>query len=141
MKCRADIQTLADEKLSEAESLLREGFADGAYYIAGYTVELLLKAMICKTLGVDNFFDFDKVPKKELYRPFKVHNYEELFYLSGIYTPFSDAKKYDSTFLKAWSTASPWTEESRYLTGKTPHDVIDFITSVKEIAIWIKKFL
>ena len=98
---------LADTKLLEADCLLGAGLVDGAFYLAGYAIELLLKARVCKTLGIDDFFIFNKSPKKELYKPFKVHNFEELFLLSGIYTEFMAAIKEDKTFMKAWSNVSP----------------------------------
>lgn len=31
-------------------------FIDAAYYIGGYTLELLLKANICNTLKIEDFF-------------------------------------------------------------------------------------
>jgi hypothetical protein len=51
MQCQADIQVLAQAKLKEAECLFTNGFFDGAYYLGGYAVELLLKAMVCKSQG------------------------------------------------------------------------------------------
>jgi HEPN domain-containing protein len=45
---RADFQQLADVRLKEAKALLDLGMWDGAYYLAGYAVEVALKACIIK---------------------------------------------------------------------------------------------
>jgi len=45
---RADFQELAQIRLRDAEVLLENGRFDGAYYIAGYSVECALKACIAK---------------------------------------------------------------------------------------------
>jgi hypothetical protein len=139
MNCQADIQKLAESKLESAEILLQNGKQDEAYYLAGYTVELLLKARVCKTLRVDDFFVFNKA-KKELYKPYKVHNLQELILLSGIYPEFVESQK-DVGFKGHWSNVNLWSEESRYLTGKTLKEVNDFVTSIKEISKWIKGLL
>jgi HEPN domain-containing protein len=139
MQCQADIQIIAHQKLKEAQCLVDNGFFDGAYYLGGYAVELLLKAKVCKTLGIDDFFAFNKF-KKELYRPYKVHDYEELIILSGLYTEFEKAQK-DVGFKTHWSIVGAWSENVRYLTGKSSKDAKDFLTSLSEIVKWIEKHL
>lgn len=139
MLCQADIQTMAHQKLREADCLLKNGYFDGAYYLGGYAVELLLKAKVCKTLGIDDFFAFNKF-KKELYKPYKVHDYEELLILSGLYSEFVKAQS-DVTFKRHWSIVGSWNENARYLTGKSGKDVQDFLTSLLEIVKWIEKHL
>lgn len=42
-------------KLKEAECLFENRQYDWVYYTARYTVELLLKAKICKTFGIEIF--------------------------------------------------------------------------------------
>lgn len=139
MKCGSDIVTLADSRLKEADYLLQQGMWDGAYYLAGYSVELLLKARVCKTLGIDDFFEFNKA-KKELYRPYKVHDYQELIILSGLYPELVKAQA-DITFKANWSLICNWGEESRYLTGKQEKEVREFVSSLIEISKWIKGLL
>jgi len=139
MQCQADIQVLARSKMQESNCLFSNGFYDGAYYLAGYVIELLLKARICKTLGIDDFFTFNGA-RKELYKPYKVHDYDDLLYLSGIYTDFVKAKN-DSDFRAYWSAVIDWSENTRYLKGRTSQDVKFFLTSVEGIAKWIEKYL
>ena len=58
MKTSSGIKKLAKQKLAAARCLLENEHYDDAYYLAGYSIELFLKAVICKTLGVDDFFEF-----------------------------------------------------------------------------------
>jgi len=50
MDCVANIEKLALSKFKEAECLFNNGHYDGAYYTAGYTIELLLKQKFVKIL-------------------------------------------------------------------------------------------
>lgn len=45
---RSDLQRLAETRLREARTLFEAGHYAGAYYLAGYVVELSLKACIAK---------------------------------------------------------------------------------------------
>ena len=99
-----NIRDLAWSKFEDAQHLFEEGRYDSAFYIGGYAIELLLKARICKTLGVDNFFHFDgsaKLLSKEAYRPFKVHDLLQLMILSGLYSQF-DASLSSHEFNYHW---------------------------------------
>lgn len=140
MKAQSDIENLALLKLQEAECLLKNKFFDGAYYLAGYAVELLLKAKICKTLDVPDFFLFDKLKNQEVYKPYKSHDYEQLILLSGLNSKFM-MKKEEAGFRYHWSLVSKWSEGSRYITGKTQIDVEDFINSIKKFSLWIQEHL
>ena len=51
------IKALAWERLEEAEILYQNGKFDGAFYLSGYSVELMLKAKICERFGIPNLFD------------------------------------------------------------------------------------
>ncbi|MBC7425012.1 MAG: HEPN domain-containing protein [Bacteroidia bacterium] len=59
MKTETEIICLSDKKLEAAEVLLKNDLVDDAYYLAGYSLELLLKAKICKSLLIPDFFDFE----------------------------------------------------------------------------------
>ena len=84
-----NIVFLANNKLSESEFLFANGYYDTAYYLAGYAVELYIKARICKTLDIENFYDFGNrtkfINEDNITKPYKVHNFEQLLVLSGIY--------------------------------------------------------
>jgi HEPN domain-containing protein len=46
---RTDFQEIAELRLKESKALLATGFAEGAYYLAGYAVECALKSCIAKS--------------------------------------------------------------------------------------------
>jgi hypothetical protein len=126
---------------------IANGFNDGAYYLAGYEIELLLKAKICKTLDIEDFFDFGSPGKtrikneQSVARPYKVHDLEQLIVLSGLFKIFSAEIATNPVFSAHWSIVSTWQESSRYTFGRSGTDAKDFITSIKEIASWIQKHL
>ena len=143
MKTEKEITDLADKKIAAAECLLANGLYDDAYYIGGYAFELLLKAKICKTLCIPDFFEFDAAKaslkvKPEAQKPFKVHNYEQLIVLSGLYSEFSTAIN-DLSFKADWSVISSWDESFRYKSGSTQSDAASFLASLKNMIVWLKK--
>ncbi len=131
--------------LIDAVCLESQGRYDGAYYLAGYTTELLIKAKVCKNLGIDDFFDFDNTARKtkiksEVLRPFKVHDLEQLLILSGVYSDF-EKMLVDVDFGAAWSIIQKWNEGTRYLTGRSHNDVKDLLTSISIFEKWIQRYL
>lgn len=154
MRTEAEIIDLSDKKFTVAEFLVANGFYDDAYYLGGYAFELRLKAKICKTLVIPDFFDFDnsksrKLPlaktkrtdKDNLYKPFKVHDYEQLLILSGLYTQFSEKIITDLVFGADWSVISRWDESLRYSTGTNEADVKSFLKSIKNMIQWVHQYL
>lgn len=88
-----EIKKLAHLRLREAALLCDNTLLDGAFYLAGYSVELMLKAKICERLGVPNLFDEsggDSQEQRELWkigeirRAVKVHNLYQLLVYSGL---------------------------------------------------------
>jgi hypothetical protein len=115
-----------------------------AYYGAGYAVELLLKAKICKTLDIPDFFDFGVRRKfnteDNITKPYKVHNFEQLLILSGLYR--THVQEWSSVDDKAdWSIINSWNENYRYKTGKSKKDVEDFVKCIKKFEQWISRYL
>ena len=54
---RLDLQQLSDLRIGEAKALLAQGFPEGAYYLAGYSVECALKACIARRTREHDFPD------------------------------------------------------------------------------------
>ncbi|MSU78452.1 MAG: HEPN domain-containing protein [Gemmataceae bacterium] len=52
---RTQLQQLAQERVRDADSLLKAGQWSGAYYLAGYAVECGLKACIAKLTNLLRF--------------------------------------------------------------------------------------
>jgi hypothetical protein len=134
-----DIHDLADLRIEEAEGLVSIGFPNGAFYLAGYAVELYLKAKICESLKLPNFYD-QYAPKSDLSKTFLIHNLERLMLLSGLLLEFEAEKRINDAFRLDWLTIQDWSEKSRYdLRGsRSVSDTTQFITAIKNLIQWIK---
>jgi len=73
----AELDAQAEEKLCEAEALYDTGHYGAATYVAGYSVECLLKLAICRRIGQD------------LTALFRTHDLDGLLFYSGLH---DDAK-------------------------------------------------
>jgi HEPN domain-containing protein len=140
MPTRNELKQLAKTRLKEAKFLFDTGFYDGACYLAGYVVELALKARICKIL------DLAEYPQSgEISRAYKTHRYGDLLMLSGLERKFSDAIGTNSSLLANWTLLTKWTEELRYLpigssSKKDAKDIINALEDPKDgVFTWIKK--
>jgi hypothetical protein len=106
---RADFQQLADVRLGEAKALLDLGMWDGAYYLAGYALEVALKACIIKAvMGTDAFLE-----KKFSERCYS-HKVGELVELAGLQATWTTAAAADPVFTGYWGLARDWSEQKRY---------------------------
>lgn len=106
---KADFQELAEERLVEAKALLDLGKWNGAYYLAGYAVELALKACVIKML-----METDAFPDKELSRNCYTHSVVKLAGLSKLDGELMTATDADPDLLANWALARDWSEEKRY---------------------------
>jgi HEPN domain-containing protein len=85
-----EIRQLAWQRLEEAKILASNNMCDGAFYLSGYSVELMLKAKICERLGIPNLFDeSDKNVNiiegiGEIRKAVKTHNLFTLLIFSGL---------------------------------------------------------
>ncbi len=108
MLTRTDLQALASMRLNDAALLLRAGCCSSAYYLAGYAVELALKACISKA------FQPDTIPDKAFVNEIYTHSLETLLGAAGLKRQFNLDSKTDPSLAAAWGIASKWTESSRY---------------------------
>ncbi len=154
MRTRENVILLAEKKLESSEILFNSDCSDDAYYLAGYALELFLKVRICKNLNIPNFYDFEnaknwsltesrekRINEDYLYKPFKVHHYFQLFILSGLYLEFKSEFGTDLSLKYAWQSVYDWDESSRYKQGNDKQEVKEFIDSIKNIMIWLRKYL
>jgi len=83
---------------------------DGCIYLAGYCIELLLKARIAELLDMPNLF---VTLGREIIRPFKIHKLAHLVIYAGLHRKLSESE--NETFKQYWSLLlSSWNEELRY---------------------------
>lgn len=134
-----DIRFIADSRIEEATLLSENGFYDSAFYIAGYALELQLKAKICEHFDLPDFYS-QYVPKTDLSKTFLIHNLERLFLLSGLHAKFMAERIANTDFDNHWGNVKEWTEKSRYnLIGtQSLAETNIFLESIKIIIQWIK---
>ena len=109
IESRAEFQELAEKRLLEAKALLDIRMWDGAYYLAGYAVELALKACIIKMVMATDAF-----PDKEFSKNCYTHALEKLVVLARLDGPRKAATDADPDLLANWTLARDWSEEKRY---------------------------
>ena len=135
---RKDLQELSRLRLREAEALYKAHLFDGAVYLAGYAVELALKARICRLLRVREY-----PLSGDIGRAFKVHSLEQLKVLAGLTTEI-DVKRNKELF-DNWSKAVEWDPEQRYDTpgkynDRTAKLILDGLTAKPNgVFTWLTK--
>jgi HEPN domain-containing protein len=141
MNSKSEIKKIALQKLKDAELLYNNVCYDNAYYLAGYSVELSLKARICKNLGIDSLFTNTKYVKF-----FKVHDFDTLLMFSGLLEKFENDKASNIDLHTNWSYICQWKEDCRYHKRgeKTQLEVQQFINAINDpvngFLKWIKKY-
>lgn len=105
MLSAADAQGLAEARLVEATLLLDQGRYAGAYYLAGYAVELALKAVIARQ------FLAGVIPDKKFVQNIHQHDPARLLGLAGL---AADLDAADPSLQANWLVAAQWSEEARY---------------------------
>lgn len=139
MPTRQELKSLSRTRLKEVKVLFNNKLYDGAFYLAGYIIELALKARICKIL------DMDYPDTGELSRSFKTHKLENLLKLGGLHGKFEQELSNNRDFQINWSLILSWSEEFRYYpTGtNTRNNVQDLINAIENpnngILTWIKR--
>lgn len=146
-----EIRKLAKQRLQEAKILYENGMCDGAFYLAGYSVELTLKAKICERLGIPNLFDETNADAKsikgigEIRKTLKTHNLFILLIFSGLKVKFDDEKATNKDLAKANSLLfNAWDENARYkpcgyMRDKDVEKLISLLSGNNGILTWIEQ--
>lgn len=132
MATRQQLKELALLRRTEAQALFDAKLYDGARYLAGYVLELALKARICRLL------DFEEYPDTgDLRRLYATHNLDQLLKLSGLSRKLS----LDGALFESWSTVASWNPEYRYdVPGRSkPEDIRDILAAIDQVLRWIRK--
>ena len=132
---RADLQKLADEKLSDARVLFNAKSWSNAYYLAGYAVELAIKACIAKS------FKADTVPDKDLVIKTYSHEFPKLIGTAGLTAELQKQVQAGQDFRAAWGVVNEWTPEDRYRTNseQDAKELIEAISNATHgVLAWIK---
>ena len=108
MLTRSDLQRLAQLRLEDAILLLKANRSSSAYYLAGYSVELALKACIAKLVQPDT------IPEKAFINAVYTHKLDNLMATAGLRPQFDADTKADQQFAAYWIITNNWSEDSRY---------------------------
>jgi HEPN domain-containing protein len=108
MLSRNDLQKLAEVRLEDSIILFNAGKSSSAYYLAGYCIELALKACISK------LFQADVIPDKDFVQAVYTHSLESLLNVAGLLFQLKEDAKSDPQLAAYWGIASKWNEASRY---------------------------
>ena len=95
---RSDLIDIAIIRLKEADTLLKNGNYDGAYYLSGYVVECGLKACVAKQTKK---YDFPR-KKKEIERIYS-HDLTKLLAVAGLNDTNKDDRKTNPRLEVNWS--------------------------------------
>jgi HEPN domain-containing protein len=134
---RAELQNLAHIRLHEARALLAAGHPNGAYYLAGYSVECALKAVIARQTQQYDFPDKGRALESFVHDPRKLVKAAQL-------TSQLDAQiDANSAFYRYWRLVSDWSEASRY-DVHTQADATDIIEAVGDsnegVLQWVTQY-
>ncbi len=123
-----DLRMIARARLRDARVLLLAKRFDGAFYLCGYSVELALKARICRTLKWSGFPETANEFKG--LQSLKTHDLEVLLRLSGV------EARVKATYLAEWSVVLDWNPEKRYqpIGQSTPQQAADMVKCAKRLS-------
>jgi len=146
-----EIRKLAHQRLKEAQILFENKMCEGAFYLAGYSVEMTLKAKICERIGIPNLYDeSDKNVNSikgvgEIRKFLKTHDLFTLLIFSGLKNQFDEAKAKDINLAKANSLLfNCWDEKARYkpcghIRESDVEKLISSLLNQDGIITWIEK--
>jgi len=143
MQNHQDIQNLANRRLEEAKLLLQNNFCEGALYLAGYCIELLLKARIVKILDIPNLFD-DNFSPKEFRKPFFTHDLKYLLLFAGLKEKLARENANNPQLFQNWSLIEEtWNEHCRYKQcgNYAKKDVQKFIEAIENPTIGLQQWI
>ncbi len=132
---KAELEALAQEKLDDAAALVAASRWSNGYYLAGYAVELALKACIAKSFKAVTIPDEDLV--NATYSPtFPVGT-------AGLGADLRNREQADANFAVNWGIVSSWSPEARYAraTQKQAEDLLRAISDQDDgVLAWIKAY-
>ena len=102
---------LANAKLDDARYLLAARRSDNAYYLAGYAVELLLKAVLASR------FQADTIPNRELVKDIFTHDLNKLLNLADLRRDLAGKQDSDPQFRGRWEIVLKWRRPAVTIAG------------------------
>jgi HEPN domain-containing protein len=131
---RATFEQLAEIRLVEARLPLENGFPSGAYYLAGYAVECVLKARIAAQ------FRADEIPDRRLVERVHVHDLSKLLSLAGLEDELEAEMNTNPDLHERWTVVKEWSERARYevWTKASALAIIDAVGGDEGLLRWLQ---
>lgn len=128
-----NLYDLAKCRFEEAKILLTNHRPDGAVYLSGYALEIMLKRKIAHLLDWDGYPENSK--EFEGKQSFKIHKLPTLLHFSALEKKLQS----NTTLFARWQIASTWDSEIRYQEiGKIPEtEAQDIINATRDILNFI----
>jgi hypothetical protein len=105
---RNELRATAQAKLDDAIILLNNGRYSNAYYLAGYAVEIGLKACIAAQVAAET------IPDKSFIQKILKHEFPVLIGLAGLAPALRDQQDKDANFAAYWAVCAEWSPDKRY---------------------------
>ena len=105
---RTDLRAIAQAKLDDAVLLLQHRRFSNAYYLAGYTIEIGLKACIAAQVSAET------IPDKAFLNRVLKHEFSVLVGLAGLATALKEQQDKDPLFAAMWAIVSEWSPDARH---------------------------
>ena len=122
MNTPEEILELARTRYKESKVLFESELYDGAFYLLGYSIELILKHKICLLLELPDLFSIetdhsDKPNSSGFRKVLRTHNLTLLLLMSGLWEKFKIAKGDNRELMNQSSLLiEKWNESCRYHT-------------------------
>lgn len=105
---RTDLQRCAQCKLDDAIFLLGNRRFSNAYYLAGYALEIGLKACISRQIVSET------IPDPEFVKRIYIHELPRLVGFAGLTEQLQKHQASDKLFAEFWGIVTEWNESVRY---------------------------
>jgi HEPN domain-containing protein len=129
---------LAEEKLRDARILLQNGSGGNAYYLAGYAVELMFKAVLASQIRAET------IPSRDLVKDLFTHDLNKLLGVADLRHALSERQDADPQFRGRWEVVLSWKETSRY-DFRNSDEALELIEAIDEpqhgVLRWLKTML
>lgn len=122
---RVDFQEIAEIRIRESKALLAAGLPDGAYYLAGYTIECALKACIAKRTREHDF------PEKKLVNDSHTHDLGKLLQLAELQVDLETAMQVNPAMKASLDAVQDWSETSRH-EKKSAQEAAELLQAIED---------
>jgi hypothetical protein len=123
----SELEKIANERLADAEWLIKGQRFDSAIYLCGYCLEIAFKARLCKDANRLDFPETSPEFKLHNLKQWQTHSLTDLAKLCSIYGTIKKKHWQEWTLVQ-----TTWAVEIRYkISAKTKEEANDFINAIK----------